>query len=742
MPRLEILLHGPLLVGGGQTPGWGAHLATLRTLKNGAWLPYIPATALRGAVRLQLEALLAGAGKAPTGPYPLDGEGGALPPDSDPVARLFGYSGRQGERTGSKEGLVRFGDALPSEEHRARFARSFGLRPGVEIDDRTGAAARQKLFFRELAEASSKPVALEADLEIDDAEPELVELLRAAAESTTAIGAGKSTGSGAVEIRWHEDEAAGAGERNEELTDADSATLVLTLLEPAHFGDGGPRRNHHGTRTYLPGATLRGAIAWALLRSGQARPEDSAFQQLFLGESALSFGDGLLLAPGSSQPELHSVGRRAELLPGGKRISDCLPRELARESVNRRLEDSGRTLRADDGPHKHEPLPPRPGGQLLRRTRTRLSLDRRTGAAASSRLFSIEQLENYQPDHPDQPVQFLARIEGLDRAGREALKLLAKLEGVSLFVGAGRHHGLGKVSCELRFEQRQPSAQLAEACRQVAAFTAAAQESSRELAARAGLGDVQEPPVGRCLLALVATSDYLPNARRSHPLAEVLGEAPEPCRRFLLPSAQGGYNQQPEADGGGREPPLKTLRSALGAGSVFVYELPESELEAVLRQALPELARGVGLNVESGCGRFQPWQPWVEAPESKPKPRSRTMRTELSAELKAELVRDAENIAKKILKKKNEATSQLRNLVQITQTESSVPVLRNFLRYQAGRKATRELWQQILGDTVAIRKLEGAGPPTGASPRASELLQGRARRLLTGARARLPHAPG
>src|SRR5215207_10998330 len=46
-----------------------------------------------------------------------------------------------------------------------------------------------------------------------------------------------------------------------------------------------------------------------------------------------------------------------------------------------------------------------------------------------------------------------------------------------------------------------------------------------------------------------------------------------------------------------------------------------------------------------------------------------------------------------------EQTSQLRNLVQIAQTESEVPVLRNFIHYQQGRRSTRDFWG-LIGDDV------------------------------------------
>jgi hypothetical protein len=52
-------------------------------------------------------------------------------------------------------------------------------------------------------------------------------------------------------------------------------------------------------------------------------------------------------------------------------------------------------------------------------------------------------------------------------------------------------------------------------------------------------------------------------------------------------------------------------------------------------------------------------------------------------------------------------TSQLRNLLQIVQAESEIPVLRNFIHYQTGRRATRNFWQLIHEEV--IRTLEEIG---------------------------------
>jgi hypothetical protein len=83
------------------------------------------------------------------------------------------------------------------------------------------------------------------------------------------------------------------------------------------------------------------------------------------------------------------------------------------------------------------------------------------------------------------------------------------------------------------------------------------------------------------------------------------------------------------------------------------------------------------------------------------------MRVEIPVEVKRELVQRAAAIADKAKRSEKgdqsrQATTQLRNLVQITQVETDDLVLRNFLRYQAGRKTTKDLWGAILTDTVAV----------------------------------------
>src|SRR5579863_7911419 len=89
------------------------------------------------------------------------------------------------------------------------------------------------------------------------------------------------------------------------------------------------------------------------------------------------------------------------------------------------------------------------------------------------------------------------------------------------------------------------------------------------------------------------------------------------------------------------------------------------------------------------------------------------MSADLTPSTKSRLVRQAEETLDKVRKDRDfrGQTAQLRNLVQIVQTESEIPVLRNFIRYQTGRRATKKFWLLIHEDVLAILEEIGAELP-------------------------------
>ena len=84
----------------------------------------------------------------------------------------------------------------------------------------------------------------------------------------------------------------------------------------------------------------------------------------------------------------------------------------------------------------------------------------------------------------------------------------------------------------------------------------------------------------------------------------------------------------------------------------------------------------------------------------------------LKTETKRWLVQGAEKILDRVKDDRDfgDQTSQLRNLVQIAQEESEISVLRNFIRYQTGRKATQKFWSLVHQGVIDVLQEIGKNP--------------------------------
>lgn len=90
------------------------------------------------------------------------------------------------------------------------------------------------------------------------------------------------------------------------------------------------------------------------------------------------------------------------------------------------------------------------------------------------------------------------------------------------------------------------------------------------------------------------------------------------------------------------------------------------------------------------------------------------MTSALTHEQKSWLVGEAEKIADKVGSQRNQA-SQMRNMIKIAGEESEIPVLVNFINYQAARRATKGFWGPIRVDVVALLKEIGNRHPEAKS---------------------------
>ena len=510
-----------LAIGGQSSPGPGADKATARDSQGRL---FIPASALRGALRIELERLLRGRDREAVA----CGANRTTLADVDhpcgcPVCRLFG------EEAGAT-GTLRLEDALwvGVDDDPARV---IAVRPHIGVSRNTGTVVEKLLGFVEtgdilgddrdshLFRAGARLVPLGPGDEPRLAEDE--RNLRAACAALNAIGGGKARGLGWVECFLGpatEPDAANATNtaniantakigpvppaRSTALAGATAFELRFLAEAPLHFGQGRPigffqptlrqRRVHRPRR---PG--LRAFGGGALLR------ERPGFQHLSAGGGA-SFGAARL-------PEDTPSATRRRCRPG-RHVFDDLVGEIVRREAARRgvglAVGSHACFKPGCTSTKLLPWPQRPGARApFIRVRTRTALNRRTGTSMDRKLYSLEVLEPELPGDSGSepaPLALLAAVRGLDPA---SAGLLASLDGREVWLGGQRSKGMGR--CRLALEpERPPDTAASESA--VEGLQEALEEGWRALLAVAGEGLGPFLREGELPLAIVLEEPWSP----------------------------------------------------------------------------------------------------------------------------------------------------------------------------------------------------------------------------------------
>jgi CRISPR/Cas system CSM-associated protein Csm3 (group 7 of RAMP superfamily) len=597
--RFEILVRSDgsaLALGGYSAPRLGGDKATARDRRE---RPLIPATALRGALRIELERLLRGdrpqeiacsANRAET-------DAGA-PPCPCPVCRLFGEPGRG-------TGTLRLEDAVLAAE----VEESPQLRPSVAVSRKTGAAVDKHLAFVETTgslltddgvagfRASARLVARGS---IDDAESldEDEANLRAACAALRAIGGGKARGLGWIECSLEaipSPELPPAAGRTTAEGDQQEQALSLRFqaLAPLHFGAGRQLGFFQGTQRAAPGSAVRGALAFALLDGGDVSAHDQGFQDLFGPAAPASFGSA------RAEGDVPSETRR-RCRPEGHVFDDLVGELVRRAAANRGLAlavtGRGGCVHPQCQAIKILPSELRAGApEIHLRVRTLTALNRLTGTSMDRKLYSVAAIE------PE--VILTAEVHGLTPEGA---RLLAGLDGREVWLGGKRSKGMGR--CLIAVENRAEADPEA-ARRAIEALAAALREAWSAVAAAAGL---HEPILGEAEvpLALVLREPWSPGPGRDE---EALGMGPlagAGLRLFdaFVNLAEEGRFVANEAEhyGAGEEvrPGEEPPRRVAAPGSVYVYAVARELLAARLPEWLALGLRGSGEQWELGWGRF------------------------------------------------------------------------------------------------------------------------------------------
>ena len=357
------------------------------------------------------------------------------------------------------------------------------------------------------------------------------------------------------------------------------------------------------TLAYLPGSTVRGALAYQYLAGEPDRAGDRLFRELFLSED-VCFSD-FFPGGGKGLSRLYPATATACKRFDDHALTDSLLRlELAREMESsdplelddwgecpdcRNKDLTGKRDRIEPGYYLSVENPARVG--LRKRMIIGTAIERATGTAAHAMLFSHEVIEE---SSAEEEVLFRGVVTVPDDRLRLALHDLAPYRQ-RLAVGYGRSRGLGQLSVhgwdsppvEQQPERWATLNRAAEVLWRRFNRRPDGQYFSLSLQSHLAL----ENPAGEPVLGEVVATDLgLP--------AEAVR-----CRSVLSAVAVPGWNAAldlPKAD-----------TWALGRGSVLLFRLPpESDPDPTLARLAQIEQEGVGLRRAEGFGRAVPCDPF------------------------------------------------------------------------------------------------------------------------------------
>jgi CRISPR-associated protein Csx10 len=606
--RLTLRFRGPLLVGGQSA----TLLADRAAARDPGGAPVVPASALKGALRIEFERLLAGLGQRVC--HPSTPEQACPPDDPCPACQLFGAPGR--------EGLLRFHDARVEGPVRGYYAArprqdwperptglGYALRPGVAISRRRRVAQEDLLFSSQVAEPPPEgELALAADIDLLGPVPQdWLRWLEGAAASLRAVGGGKSRGLGQVAAGRLEavDQGANPGPG---LAAGPDLRVVLVAEEFLRVGGIGQTANFLETLDYLPGSAVRGAIAWSFVRRmggdwGSVR--DPSFAVTNFYPTTYPEGDPKPIPLSVRTCKRFPSFRRRELPRPGHGCWDLLIDAVLVRLLRTPADGWDGFPVVLDGrcPECGGPLQPYAGFYLgpgvlsveneyrtpARRVVTKTAVNRARWTGAERQLYTYELLD---PKLNVDPGVGLGRCRfvGIVRGGPDALRRHLR-PGLNLFVGGARFRGFGRVTVE-RVDEA-----LAEGPETLA------DRLERFSATLTGpLQDLGHPKSSRLFFSVTLVSDLvLPLGRGPEWLTQELREklrlndlVMEKC--FARMTSVGGFN--------GAVGLPKDLMPAVAMGSVFVFSCPDTDRQALVGEVGKLLRTGLGWRREEGHGRF------------------------------------------------------------------------------------------------------------------------------------------
>jgi len=608
--RLTLQVKGSLLIGGQTFPV----LVDVATARGPDGIPLIPASAIKGALRIEFERLARLKYRVCDVSTEACGSSGSCI-----ACSVFGSPGL--------EGKLRFQDARlradlwkifskkEGDEARKPTSSGYATRPGVAISRKRKAAVEHMLFNAETIAQFIPDCVFEADVEVlRDLADEEEKLLRMAVYYLEAIGADKSRGLGhLVASVKPEPQSAGVDEKlNSPSQQGPSGSLKLTLILQEYVRVSGvkAKNNFMDSLEFIPGSSVRGAIARSFADSHGNNWTHPDVRQAFLGEPALFsefYPTGALV---SSKP-IPLSARTCKTYPGiivkfesGKRPSHGTKDTLIAATVAKKLREAGMPAVVDDVCKYCEqsgspsPLKPIRGFYLgdsvvepSHRMNTKTAINRSRMTSAEEQLYSYELIDTMLEADESNRIRFVGTVTELTH---ELESHLRALNGQSLLIGGARYRGFGKM--KLRVEDL--SKDIDEDRQKWEERMERLTETIREPLVAAGLAV-------KCLsfFSLTLLSDLiLPPDNWEEQLVgkvrDALRIADRELRLEKAVSETGCRSGFSDALG-----MRKDLFPVIRRGSAFVFSCSADSKENILKN-LPDLLRkGIGARREEGFGR-------------------------------------------------------------------------------------------------------------------------------------------
>jgi CRISPR/Cas system CSM-associated protein Csm3 (group 7 of RAMP superfamily) len=260
--------HSPLLIG-----GWNSSAIWDRTTAMDDEKPIIPASAIKGAFRIEFERLMRGIGKNVCNISSSDDkeERGC---DNCISCALFGG--------GNKEGKLRFskGKLNPREEVK------FFPKVGVAISRKSRTAVEKKLYsmltYRNNAEFKTEIFSSNLD---EEERRTLIFFFNYLKSTGIYIGGRKGVGYGYFNLHYENKTKQKEGKISSQVKLENDEwkfyELTIGLKEPFMVGDSSIRKYILNTLDYIPASTVRGAIAFGLIKKGL---DENIIKKLFQDE--------------------------------------------------------------------------------------------------------------------------------------------------------------------------------------------------------------------------------------------------------------------------------------------------------------------------------------------------------------------------------------------------------------------------------------------------------------------------